>query len=47
MTNEYEVAAVIELGNAHEVVLGEKVVQQTRDLLTGEFGTLYIEATDD
>jgi hypothetical protein len=47
MTNEYEVATVIELGNAHEVVLGEKVPQQPRDILTGDLDTVYIEATAD
>lgn len=47
MTNEYEVAAVIELGNAQAVVLGEKVPQGPRDILTGDFDTVYIEATAD
>ncbi len=48
MTNEYEVAAAIELGNAQDVVLGEKVVElQARDILTLELGTIYIEATVD
>jgi hypothetical protein len=47
MTNDYEVAAVIELGNAQDVVLGEKLPQQPRDILTGDFDTVYIEATGD
>lgn len=47
MTNEYEVAAVIELGQAQEVVLGEKRLQQVLDSVTQEFGTLYIEETAD
>jgi len=45
MTNEYEVATVIELGKAQDVVLGEKRVEQTIDSQTGEFGFEYIEAT--
>jgi hypothetical protein len=47
MTNEYEVAAVVELGKAEDVVLGEKKLQNVFDSLTGEFGTRYIVATDD
>ena len=43
MTNEYEVATVIELGKAQDVVLGEKIVEQTVDSQTLEFGTQYIE----
>ena len=43
MTNEYEVATVIELGKAQDVVLGEKIVAQQVDSQTLEFGTLYIE----
>ena len=39
MTNEYEVAAVIELGKAQDVVLGEKVQRNTLDSVTTEPGT--------
>lgn len=39
MTNEYEVAAVIELGKAQDVVLGEKVRRNTLDSVTAEPGT--------
>ncbi len=47
MTNQYEVAGVGELGKAQAVVLGEKHPAEAMDSLTGEFGSLYIEATDD
>lgn len=47
MNNEYEVAAVIELGQAQAVVLGQKVNELAFDTLTGEFGMKYIEATED
>jgi len=39
MINEYEVAAVIELGEAHDVVLGEKSVRNDIDSVTLEPGT--------
>jgi hypothetical protein len=39
MTNEYEVAAVIELGKAQDVVLGEKVKRNALDSVTSEPGT--------
>lgn len=45
MTNEYEVAAVIELGKAQDIVLGEKVVDNAIDSLTLESGTRFIPAT--
>ncbi len=45
MTNEYEVAAVIELGKAQDIVLGEKVEDSAIDSVTLEFGTRYIPAT--
>ena len=45
MTNEYEVAAVIELGNAHDVVLGEKEDAPVVDSLDGQFGMRFIIAT--
>ena len=47
MTNEYEVATVIELGKAHDVVLGEKIPEGPFDSLTGEPLSRYIEATND
>jgi hypothetical protein len=47
MTNEYEVAAVIELGNAQDVVLGQKIVDNALDSLDGSRGTRYIVATED
>jgi len=47
MTNEYEVANVIELGNAEEVVLGEKELVEVVDSQTLEFGTRYIPATNE
>lgn len=47
MTNEYEVAAVIELGSAEDVVLGAKMVAQQLDSQTGEPGTFFNPATDE
>lgn len=47
MINEYEVAAVVELGKAQDVVLGQKIVDQTLDSLDNSQGTRYIVATDD
>lgn len=47
MTNEYEVAAVIELGKAEDIVLGEKRDEEVPDSLTSEFGQRYIPATED
>ncbi|HEY0763517.1 MAG TPA: hypothetical protein VGD61_14190 [Pyrinomonadaceae bacterium] len=47
MTNEYEVAAVIELGKAEDIVLGEKRDEEVLDSLTSEFGQRYIPATED
>jgi len=48
MTNNYEVATVIELGNAQDVVLGEKIDRPNEiDSQTLEVGTRYIPATDD
>jgi len=47
MTNEYEVAVVIELGNAQDVVLGQKIVDSAVDGLDGTLGTRYIVVTDD
>lgn len=47
MTNDYEVAAVIELGKAQDVVLGEKREENVVDSQTLELGTRYIPATDD
>ena len=45
MTNEYEVAAVIELGKAQDVVLGQKSARNAIDSLTLEQGTFYNEET--
>jgi len=45
MTNEYEVAAVIELGKAQDIVLGEKVVDMAIDSVTLEPGERFIPAT--
>ncbi len=47
MTNEYEVAAVIELGKAEDIVLGEKRNEDILDSLTFEFGQRFIPATED
>ena len=45
MNNEYEVAAVIELGKAQDIVLGEKLVDGAIDSVTLEFGTRFIPST--
>jgi hypothetical protein len=42
MTNEYEVATVIELGKAQDVVLGQKILDDELDSQTLEWGTRYI-----
>jgi hypothetical protein len=47
MTNEYEVAAVTELGPAQDVVLGEKSDELAFDTLTQELSVKYIEAMGD
>ena len=47
MTNEYEVAAVIELGKAEDIVLGEKVAEEVIDSLTSEFGMRFKPSTED
>lgn len=47
MTNEYEVAAVTELGPAQDVVLGEKSNELGFDTLTQEQSLIYIEAMGD
>jgi len=47
MNNNYEVAEVVELGNAQDVVLGEKELAEVMDSQTLEFGTRYIPATND
>ena len=47
MTNEYEVAAVVEVGKAQDVVLGQKSATPGFDSLTGEFDVLYIRDTND
>jgi len=45
MTNEYEVAAITELGKAEDVVLGLKYIDWTFDSLTFEFGTRFCPLT--
>ena len=47
MTNEYEVANVIELGKAEDIVLGEKKIAQVVDSLTSQFGSRYNPETED
>jgi hypothetical protein len=46
MNNEYEVAAIVEVGKAQDVVLGEKQELEVVDSQTLEFGTRYIPATN-
>lgn len=46
MNNEYEVAAVIELGTAEAVVLGVKSDVQAFDTLTGELSVKFIESME-
>jgi hypothetical protein len=45
MNNEYEVANVIELGRAEDVVLGRKRVENAIDSVTLEPGTFVDEET--
>ena len=47
MNNEYEVAAVIELGAAQAVVLGLKSEIAGFDTLTSELSVKYIESMED
>jgi hypothetical protein len=47
MNNNYEVASIIELGKAQDVVMGIKVDSLTIDALILEFGTLFIVILDD
>jgi hypothetical protein len=47
MTNEYEVATIIELGKAQDVVLGEKVISSLPDPVTGEPNLFPDPATND
>ncbi|HET6979417.1 MAG TPA: hypothetical protein VFI24_24000 [Pyrinomonadaceae bacterium] len=47
MTNEYEVAAVIELGKVQDVVLGQKIVDNALDSLDGSQGTRFVVALED
>ncbi len=47
MNNDYEVAAVIELGAAEAIVLGQKSDVQAFDTLTGELSVRYIESMED
>jgi hypothetical protein len=46
MINEYTVAEIIELGRAHDIVLGEKIID-SMDSLTLEFDSRFVPATDD
>ena len=41
MTNSYEVATIIELGDAQDVILAQKVVRMVIDSMTLEFGTYW------
>ena len=47
MSNEYDVADVIELGKAQDIVLGDKIIDGGIDSQTLEFGTRFIPDTDD
>ncbi|HEY0763516.1 MAG TPA: hypothetical protein VGD61_14185 [Pyrinomonadaceae bacterium] len=47
MINEYEVAAVIELGKAEDIVLGEKRDEEVVDSLTSDWGMKFIPSTGD
>ena len=47
MNNDYEGAAVIELGAAQAVVLGEKSDELGFDTLTNELSVKYIQAMQD
>ena len=47
MTNNYEVADILELGKAQDIVLGEKEIAQEMDSQTLEFGTRVDPATND
>jgi len=47
MTNEYEVASVIELGKAQDVVLGEKSISELPDSVTNEPNLFYDRVTND
>jgi hypothetical protein len=47
MNNEYEVAAVIELGTAQAVVLGQKTDELAFDTLTNELSVKYIQSLQD
>jgi len=47
MINDYEVATILELGEAQEVVRGDKEIAEEVESLTLEFGLRWIPATDD
>lgn len=47
MINDYEVAEIIEVGRAQDVVLGEKREEAVVDSQTLEFGMRFIPATGD
>lgn len=46
MINDYKQAAVIELGRAQDLVLGNKEIAQAIDGITGTAGTLVIDQLD-
>lgn len=47
MINDYNSAEVIELGKAHDIVLGEKPICGCIDTLTLEFGNRFNPETSD
>jgi hypothetical protein len=47
MTNDYRSAAVIEIGNAQDIVMGEKPICGCIDNLTLEFGNRFNPETND
>ena len=47
MTNNYEIATAVELGNVQDMVLGEKTLRLAIDCMTLEFGTYWDWILDD
>ena len=47
MTNNYEVAEIIELGRAQDIVLGDKIVDDYMDSVTFELGQRVINAANE
>jgi len=47
MSNNYEIATIIELGNAQDMVLGEKRIAEEWEFPTLEFGGRYIPELND